>query len=155
MPKLLLTANLAITALLLSASFLMAQDKSRIPPMAVYQAMLTGNKDSGWVQFRNYNGEQWIYFTSLQTLHCRLAEIRYSVNSEALDKKFPLADCNPQNPMALPPDAGIDHIAIRLPLGTAKTIAVQVVWEDSSASAVAVYEPCENVGEQTCAWPLK
>ncbi len=132
-----------------------AQDKSRIPPMPVYQAMLAANKDTGWAQFRNYNGEQWVYFTALQTLHCRLSEIRYSINSEALDETFGLAECNPQNPLALPPDAGIDDIAIRLPPGTAKTIAVQAVWEDGSASAIAVYEPCKDVGEQTCAWPLK
>lgn len=148
-------ALLASVAVLISAGHSTAQDKSRIPPMAVYQAMLSANKETGWAQFRNYNGEQWIYFTTLQTLHCRLAEIRYSVNSEALDKTFPLVDCNPQNPMALPPDAGVDNIAIRLPPGTANTIAVQVVWEDGSASEIAVYEPCEDVSEQTCAWPLK
>ena len=132
-----------------------AQDKSRIPPMAVYQAMLAANKETGWAQFRNYNGEQWIYFTALQSLHCRLSEIRYSINTEALDKNFDLVDCNPQNPLAMPPDAGIEDIAIRLPLGTASTIAVQAFWEDGSPSAIAVYEPCKDVGEQTCAWPLK
>lgn len=133
----------------------MAQEKSRIPPVSVYQAMLSANKEAGWVQFRNYGGRQWVYFTALQTLHCRLREIRYSINSEALDLNFDLVACNPQNPLALPSDAGVEDVAIRLPLGTAKTVAVQVVWEDRSASEMAVYEPCENVGEQTCAWPVR
>lgn len=132
-----------------------ATDKSRVPPLSTYQAMLEGNKESGWVAFRNYGENQWVYFSALQTLHCRLKEIRYSINSEELNETFGLVDCNPQNPFALPPDAGPDDIALRLPLGTAKTIAVQAVWEDGSASAIAVYEPCENVGDQTCAWPLK
>lgn len=141
------------TAVLASTSF--AQDKSRVPPLATYQAMLEGNKQSGWVSFRNYGNDQWVYFSALQTLHCRLKEIRYSINSEDLDKTFDLVDCNPQNPFALPPDSGPDDIALQLPAGTAKTVAVQVVWEDDSASAIAVYEPCENVGDQTCSWPLK
>lgn len=132
-----------------------AQDKSRIPAIAIYQAMLQGNKEPGWIQFRNYGGAQWIYFSALQALHCRLKEIRYSINSKALDERFKLVKCNPQNPFALPSDSGIEDIAIRLPKGTAATIAVQVVWEDDSESVVAVYEPCEDVGEQSCAWPLE
>jgi hypothetical protein len=140
--------------LLIGVSHAAAQDKSAIPPVAVYRAMLDANRQSGWVQFRNYDGTQWIYFTALQTMHCRLKEIRYSLNSQALDKQFPLTECNLQNPFALPPDAGIDDIAIRLGPGTAKTVAVQVVWDDGTESDIAVYEPCKDVGDQSCAWPL-
>ncbi len=132
-----------------------AQQDTRIPPAAVYKAMLDANRQTGWVQFRNYGGAQWLYFTALQTLHCRLREIRYSVNSRQLDRRFPLVECNPQTPFALPPNAGVDMIALRLPPGTAETVAVQIVWDDGETSAVAVYEPCQDVGEQTCAWPLK
>ena len=132
-----------------------AQDKSRIPQMTIYQAMLKGNKERGWISFRNYGGNQLVYFTALQTLHCRLKEIRYSINSKELDKVFELVKCNPQNPFALPPDAPIGATLIRLPAGTAKTIAVQVTWEDDQKSEIAVYEPCKDVGDQTCAWPLE
>lgn len=131
-----------------------AQDKSTLPPVAVYQAMLDANRQGGWVQFRNYDGHQWVYFTALQTMHCRLSQIRYSINSQALDAQFPLVDCNPQNPFALPPDAGVEEIALRLPAGTAQSVAVQVVWDDGRVSEIAVYEPCSNVGEQSCASPL-
>lgn len=154
MKRLMLLAGVAMLSLTISVSA-MAQEKSRIPPVSVYQAMLSANKETGWVQFRNYGGRQWVYFTALQTLHCRLREIRYSINTEVLDLNFDLVACNPQNPLALPPDVGVEDVAIRLPLGAARTVAVQVVWEDRSASEMAVYEPCENVGEQTCAWPVK
>ncbi|WP_136657607.1 hypothetical protein [Nitratireductor sp. XY-223] len=137
------------------ASMAAAQDESRVPPQSLYRTMLDANRQTGWVQFRDFDGAQWIYFTALQTLHCRLSEIRYSINSKALDQRFDLVACNPQNPMALPPEAGPDAIALKLPAGTAQTIAVQVVWEDGSESAVAVYEPCKDVGEQSCAWPLE
>ncbi len=130
-------------------------DKTRIPPASVYQSMLDTSKSSGWVQFRDFNGNPLIYFTALQTLHCRLSEIRYSINSEALDQTFDLVACNPQTPFSLPPDAKPSDIYISLPLGTASSVAVQAVWEDGRKSAMAVYEPCKNVGDQTCAWPLK
>lgn len=138
-----------------SSQQLAAETKTRVPPVSTYKAMLAVNKDSGWVQFRNYGGKQWIYFTPLQTMHCRLKEIRYSINSTELDRQFDLVACNPQLPFSIPPDADVNHIAIRLAPGTAKTLAVQVVWEDGVESDVMVYEPCKDVGEQTCAWPVK
>ena len=127
------------------------QSQMRVPPVAVYKAMLDANRQSGWVQFRDCGGAQWIHFTTLHTMHCRLMEIRYSVNSRLLNQRFALAKCNPQMPFALQPDAGVEDIAIRLDPGTAKTIAVQVVWDDGSESDTAIYEPCKDVGEQTCA----
>ncbi len=146
---------IVLCVLLAGAHQGLAQTKSRILPVEIYRAMLDGNRQTGWVQFRNFNGSQWIYFTALQTLHCRLQEIRYSINSTALDKRFPLVKCNPQNPMALPSDAGVEVIALQLAADTATTVAVQVVWEDGSESEVALYEPCQDVGEQSCAWPIE
>lgn len=145
----------ALLACLVITPMAVAQDKTRVPPMAIYQAMLDANRQSGWVQFRNYGGAQWVYFTALQTMHCRLKEIRYSVNSQQLNERFPLVKCNPQMPFALPSDAGVEDIAIRLAPGSAKTVAVQVVWDDGSTSETAIYEPCKDVGEQTCSWPLQ
>ena len=145
----------ALLACLATAPMAVAQEQMRVPPMAIYQAMLDANRQSGWVQFRNYGGAQWVYFTALQTMHCRLKEIRYSVNSRLLNERFPLVKCNPQMPFALPSDAGVEDIAIRLAPGSAKTVAVQVIWDDGSASDTAIYEPCKDVGEQTCAWPLQ
>ncbi len=132
-----------------------ADDKSQVPPVETYQAMLGANKEPGWVQFRNYDDKQLVYFTALQTLHCRLSEIRYSINSKDLDQRFDLVKCNPQQPFNLPPDSGAEDILISLGLGSASTVAVQVVWEDGSESEIAVYEPCKDVGDQTCAWPLE
>lgn len=132
-----------------------AQAKSRIPDMSLYQAMLEGNRESGWIAFANHGGRQLIHFSALQTLHCRLSEIRYSINSRELDQRFGLVECNPQNPFALPPDSGPEATVITLPGGTAQTIAVQVVWEDGTESRVQVYEPCEGVGDQPCAWPIE
>ena len=146
---------LAIAAMSALATGAQAQDKSRIPPVAVYQAMLDSARQTGWAQFRDWNGRQLIYFSPLVTLHCRLREIRYSINSRALDRRFELPKCNPQLPLSLPADAGLDTIAISLAPGEADTVAVQVVWDDGEQSEIAVYEPCQDAGDRTCAWPVE
>ena len=84
--------------------------KAQIPDVAIYKAMLDANKQTGWVQFREFADQQLIYFTALQTMHCRLSEIRYSINSDALDQRFPLAKCNPQLPFNLPGDETAEYV---------------------------------------------
>ena len=125
--------------------------KPVLPDVAIYKAMLDANKTTGWIQFRNYDDKQLIYFTALQTMHCRLSEIRYSVNSDALDKRFPLGKCNPQIPFNLPDSSTNEYIYISLPAGEAKTLAIQAVWDDGAGSEIVVYKPCEGVGDATCA----
>jgi hypothetical protein len=125
--------------------------KPEIPAVAIYKAMLDANKQTGWIQFRNYADKQLIYFTALQTMHCRLSEVRYSINSEELDKRFPLAKCDPQLPFNLPADDTNEYIYISLKPNEAETIAIQAVWDDGSGSEIVVYKPCKDVGEATCA----
>ena len=125
--------------------------KPVLPEVSIYKAMLDANKMTGWIQFRNYDDKQLIYFTTLQTMHCRLSEIRYSINSDALDKRFPLGKCNPQIPFNLPEDNTNEYIYISLPAGEAKTLTIQAVWDDGAGSEIVVYKPCEGVGDSTCA----
>lgn len=153
----------SVLAWLLSAAVLwlpmgvvQAQDaeeeyKPQLPDVAIYKTMLDANKQTGWVQFRDYDDRQLVYFTALQTMHCRLSEIRYSINSDALDQRFPLAKCNPQIPFNLPGDETAEYVYISLAAGTAKTLTIQAVWDDGAGSEIVVYKPCDNVGDATCA----
>jgi len=126
------------------------QYQAQIPDVAIYKAMLDANKQTGWVQFRNFAGQQLIYFTALQTMHCRLSEIRYSINDDTLDQRFPLAACDPELPFNLPSDDTQNWIYLGLKPGEAETITVQAVWDDGSGSEIVVYQPCKNP-EATCA----
>ncbi|MBP1873118.1 hypothetical protein J2Z19_002833 [Ensifer adhaerens] len=147
----------SLAAALLFVQVASAQDaedeeyKAQLPDVAIYKAMLDANKQTGWIQFRNYDDRQLIYFTALQTMHCRLSEIRYSINSDALDKRFPLAKCNPQIPFNLPADETADYVYISLAANEAKTLTIQAVWDDGAGSEIVVYKPCDNVGDATCA----
>lgn len=149
MPK---AALLAATLSAAFASTAIADDeyKPQIPEIAIYRAMLEANKKPGWVQFRNFMGQQLIYFTALQSMHCRLSAIRYSINSDALNQEFPVGKCDPQLPFNTPNDPENKFIYLKLKPGTAKTIAVQAMWDDGAGSEIVVYKPCDNVGEATC-----
>ncbi|WP_377292395.1 hypothetical protein [Rhizobium sp. SG2393] len=125
--------------------------KVQLPDVSIYKAMLDANKTTGWVQFRNFSGKQLVYFTPLQTMHCRLSEIRYSINSDALDKRFPLGKCNPHIPFSIPETDTVDYVYTSFPAGSVETIAVQAVWDDGAGSEIVIYKPCEGVGEATCA----
>ena len=68
-----LLARLLLSAALVAASLpAKAQEndeeeyKAQIPDVAIYKAMLDANKQTGWVQFREFSGQQLIYFTALQ-----------------------------------------------------------------------------------------
>jgi hypothetical protein len=152
----LLKALLVGTALLAAGLPAAAQEddgaeyQAQIPDVSIYKAMLDANKRTGWVQFREYAGQQLIYFTALQSMHCRLKEVRYSINSDTLDQTFPMAKCDPELPFNLPSDDSQNWIYIKLKPGEAQTIAVQAVWDDGSGSEIVVYQPCKNP-EATCA----
>ena len=146
--------RLALAFILAAACPAAAQEdeedyRPQIPDVSIYKAMLDANKQTGWIQFRNFSGRQLIYFTALQTMHCRLSEVRYSINTDTLDKRLPLAKCNPQLPFNLPEDN--DHIYISLKPNEAETVAVQAVWDDGSGSEIVIYKPCDGSGEATCA----
>ena len=126
--------------------------KPELPDMATYQAMLDANRQTGWVQFRDFAGKQLVYFTALQTMHCRLSEIRYSINSDALDQRFPLGACDPQQPFNMPADDdGSKYMYRDFAPGEVKTLTIQVVWQDGAGSEIVTYRPCDNIGEATCA----
>lgn len=142
----------AFFALMFGALLPSISYSQELPPLELYQQMLEINKPTGWIAFRNFNGQQWVYFTTLITLHCRLGEISYSINSSDLDLTFPLPRCNPSLPFSVPTDAGVEAIAIALPLGTADTISVQVSFTGGKKlSDIVTYRPCKDVGEASCA----
>ena len=142
------TSLLLAAALFATPTSVQAQT---IPPRSLYETMLDANKAKGWVQFRNFDGKQLLYFSLLQTLHCRLKEIRYSINSDALDQTVELVKCNKAIPFNIgQKDILGGRIYKSMPLNTAQWVAVQVVWEDDVESEINKVKVCEDVGEATC-----
>ena len=108
---------------------------SAMPPKQMKQILnMTQNN---WVSFRDYNGKQWIYFTHLESYTCGIKEVRYSINSDELDKVWELQPCDAKNPMAITKDI----IYLTMPLGTAKSIAIQVTFTDGAVSEIVHKNP--------------
>jgi len=122
-----------VVAVLLLAVF--SLPASAMPPKQMKQILnMTQNN---WVSFRDFNGKQLIYFTHLESYSCGIKEVRYSINSDDLDKIWELPPCDSKNPMAITKDI----IYLTMPLGTAKSIAVQVTFTDGMKSAIVRKKP--------------
>ncbi len=83
-----------------------------------------------WVSFRNYNGKQLLYFTHLESYTCGIKEVHYGLNSDTLDRVWLLQPCDPKNPMTIKKDI----VYLTMPLGYAKSVAVQVTFADGTKS---------------------
>ncbi len=93
--------------------------------------ILNITKDN-WVSFRNYNGKQLLYFTHLESYTCGIKEVHYGLNHDTLDRVWLLQPCDPQNPLAVKKDI----VYLTMPLGYAKSVAVQLTFADGSKSAL-------------------
>lgn len=98
--------------------------------------ILTMTRDN-WVSFRDYQGQQLVYFTHLEAWRCGIATVRYSINSDALDREWTLQPCDPDNPNAV--TTGTPYVA--LPPGTARSVSVQLTFKDGSTSDIVRATP--------------
>ena len=106
-----------------------------MPPNQIKQILnMTQNN---WVSFRDFNGKQLIYFTHFESYSCGIKEVRYSINSDDLDKVWELQACDSKNPMAVTKDI----IYLTMPLGTVKSITVQVTFTDGTKSEIVRQHP--------------
>jgi len=96
---------------------------------AQMKQILNITKDN-WVSFRNYNGKQLLYFTHLESYTCGIKEVHYGLNSDTLDRVWLLQPCDPKNPLSIKKDI----VYLTMPLGYAKSVAVQVIFADGTKS---------------------
>ncbi len=101
-----------------------------------------------WIAFRNYDGRQLIYFTTLVSWRCGISEIRYAINGQPLDQIYLMPPCNPDLPNNIPGDFSP---YLSYPAGTATEMAVRITYADGTISDVGRYAPCPDVSDATCA----
>jgi len=92
---------------------------------------------NSWVSFRDFNGKQLIYFTHLEAYTCGIKEVHYSLNSNDLDKVWELQACESKGISGVKKEL----IYLTLPLGTAKSISVQLLFVDGTKSEVIHKNP--------------
>ena len=86
---------------------------------------------TSWVSFREYNGVK-VYFTQLISFRCALDKVEYALDESGDFKAWPMPDCDPSNPNAIPQDAEIYR---DIP-GKTGSMQVVVTWYDGTKSPV-------------------
>jgi hypothetical protein len=81
-----------------------------------------------WLSFRDYDGKPLLYFTTLMGYRPAIKEIRYSLNSEALDQTWKF---KPTDKMF---DVG-DDLYTAVP-GNTQFANVQITYKDGTKSPV-------------------
>ena len=102
--------------------------------LAEGQKKLVGQLWTAWISFREYNG-LLVYFTHLVSYRCGIKEVRYGLEDGPLDEVWPMPECNPNNPHAIPNDAKIYR---NIP-ETTKAMRVQVTYYDGTKSEVKTF----------------
>ena len=91
---------------------------------------------ASWVAVREWEGQDWVYFTHLETFRCGLSGVRYGVNGAKANTPYALAECfeGTANPNAIDPSTHAPYVI--LPLGSVQTITVDVKYDDGSVTSV-------------------
>jgi hypothetical protein len=82
-----------------------------------------------WLSFRDYDGKVLLYFTHLLSYRPVIQEIRYSINSDALDQTYKF---KPSDKMFI---SGDDLVFITVPANS-QYAAVQITYKDGTKSDV-------------------
>jgi hypothetical protein len=82
-----------------------------------------------WLSFRDYDGKVLLYFTHLMSYRPVIKEIRYSLDSEALDQNFKF---KPSDKMYVAGDS-IPYITVP---ANCQYAAVQITYKDGTKSDV-------------------
>ena len=90
--------------------------------------MMLNMTAGSWLSFRDYNGKVLLYFTQLMSYRPIIKEVRYSLNSDALNQTFKF---KPSNTMY---EVG-DELYLTVP-GDSEFANVQVTYKDGTTSPV-------------------
>jgi len=104
------------------------------PQVALFreQKQILEQMPTNWVEFRDFNGTL-IYFTTLVTYRCAIAELRYGLDDGQPLQRYDLPGCNAKDPFSVPENA---KLYLKAPPKT-KSISLQITWRDGTQSEVS------------------
>jgi hypothetical protein len=107
------------------------------PDVALFreQKKILEQMPSSWVEFRDFNGTL-VYFTTLVTYRCAIAELRYGLDDSKPLQRYDLPGCNAKDPFSTPENA---KLYMKVPPRT-KAISVQITWRDGTESEISTIE---------------
>lgn len=104
---------------------------------------ILGMTKGQWIGVREFNGQDYIYFSQLMGWRCGLWDIRYGINGEPAINVMPMEPCNEEFAQ---PNVMVDienYLPyVVYPLGAVESVYVEIVFDDGT-SDFAQYERSE------------
>ena len=84
-----------------------------------------------WLAVREWEGEDLVYFTQLESMRCGIQSVRYGINLPEPDTEWVLDTCDKTK--ANPNEISGDHLIYgKFPLGSVQTISVTLGFDDGT-----------------------
>jgi hypothetical protein len=109
------------------------------PELALYreQKQILEGMPNNWVEFGGSNSnEGLLYFTTLVTYRCAIAELHYGLDDSKPLQRYDLPTCNARDPFSIPPNA---QTYIKVSAKT-KAVNLQITWRDGTVSEISTIE---------------
>lgn len=119
------------TALLIGAMTLATLPALAQTTTAEVKPILTMIKGM-WVAVREYDGNDLLYFTMLESYRCGLDEVKYGINSDVPDQVWEQEACyvDEAAPNAMKMEDGLPFITLEL--GSIETVIVEITYDDGT-----------------------
>lgn len=84
---------------------------------------------ANWIGVRRFDGQDLVYFTHLETWKCGLKTIRYGINSDTANKRYPFKVC--KDGEAAPSPVGADRLPyVAFGLDSVETVTITLTYDD-------------------------
>jgi len=122
------------TALLIGATTLPALPAQAQTTTAEVKPILTMIK-AMWVAVREYNGNDLLYFTMLESYRCGLDGVKYGINTDVADQVWEQETCyiDEAAPNAMKMEDGLPFITLEL--GSVETVIVEITYDDGTTDS--------------------
>lgn len=94
---------------------------------------ILGMTKTNWVGVREFNDQDYVYFTHLMAWRCGLWDIRYGINGAPADIVVPMEPCNEEFAQ---PNVMVDienYLPYKIyPLGSVESIYIEIVFDDGT-----------------------
>lgn len=88
-----------------------------------------------WVAVREFDGNDLVYFTHLESWRCGLDSVNYGINSDEADQVWELETCyeGEAAPNAMKMAERLPYIT--LPLGSVETVTIRLNYDDGTTDS--------------------
>jgi hypothetical protein len=111
-----------------------------LPGMAAAQQFTTAQEvrpilqatKAQWIAVRNYEGQDWLYFTNILSWRCGLSEIHFTVN-DGDEEQLDAEECHMDTatPNAMTSD-DLDKFLRRYPAASVQRVRIRLVLDDGT-----------------------